>query len=156
MNVFYNFYFCIYHFPLCNTNVLYTRTYRQYTTVILDVYLLVLRYMFRPILGHPGSLEVYYLVHCFSITLPLDLYYKLHCYKRSLILVLQATFWILGSLLWGKGVGFLPCGFLLLLWSCQISSRSTGEEEYHKRVIERRKPTPFPHKSTTEDPETSL
>jgi hypothetical protein len=29
------FYICIYHFPLCNTNVLYT--FRQNTTVVLDV-----------------------------------------------------------------------------------------------------------------------
>jgi hypothetical protein len=40
------------------TNVLYT--YRQNTTVVLDVvYLLVLRYMFRPMLGHHQALWRY-------------------------------------------------------------------------------------------------
>jgi hypothetical protein len=40
------------------TNVLYS--YRQNTTVVLDVvYLLVLRYMFRPMLGHYQALWKY-------------------------------------------------------------------------------------------------
>jgi hypothetical protein len=67
-----------------------------------------------------GSLEVYYLVHCFSITLLLHLYYKLHCYNRSLTLVLQASFWFFSSTFVGEGVGFFPSITLLRFSSSPV------------------------------------